>query len=173
MPYVRYNPHHRVHQREWAEEETDKLKAMVAEGKLSNREMGERLGRSKNSVVGHMQRENIKSKRPYWAPKPAGAVARPREDVTLPLKRGSDGAMAGCTLFALGAIAKELPPYTPSHVTGPRPANSGCLWPIGEPKRPGFRFCDAPSGEASYCAEHAALAYVPRPRTGRAFQFGW
>jgi GcrA cell cycle regulator len=44
----------------------------------------------------------------------------------------------------------------------PRPG-SVCCWPIGEPGRHGFRFCDVPLDQyGEYCAEHRAIAYVPR-----------
>jgi GcrA cell cycle regulator len=41
-----------------------------------------------------------------------------------------------------------------------------CQWPIGEPRTPGFRFCDSPEvlPGKPYCAKHAALAYT-RERT--------
>lgn len=40
--------------------------------------------------------------------------------------------------------------------------DGGCRWPIGEPRKPGFRFCgavDVVRGQ-SYCAEHCAKAHA-------------
>jgi GcrA cell cycle regulator len=38
---------------------------------------------------------------------------------------------------------------------------SACCWPVGEPGKPGFHFCDAVAVAGKpYCAEHAQLAYV-------------
>lgn len=38
-----------------------------------------------------------------------------------------------------------------------------CCWPIGEPRTPGFRFCDdAAEPGAPYCTEHADLAWPKR-----------
>ena len=56
-------------------------------------------------------------------------------------------------------------PPAPSVVAPPAPARYGrviqCCWPIGEPARPGFRFCDDPSAPGKpYCPHHALLAYV-------------
>jgi GcrA cell cycle regulator len=41
-----------------------------------------------------------------------------------------------------------------------------CLWPLGDPRRPEFRFCGAPKDDDgdSYCAAHKAVAY---DRSGR------
>lgn len=52
----------------------------------------------------------------------------------------------------------------------------GCRYVIGEPWRPGWRFCQQPiHGEGSYCEEHAKACLTPlkrkaaagRPRKGR------
>lgn len=41
-----------------------------------------------------------------------------------------------------------------------------CVWPLGQPLEPGFRFCGARAlFERPYCAEHAALAYIA-PKDG-------
>jgi hypothetical protein len=50
------------------------------------------------------------------------------------------------------------------------PPGHPCLWPIGDPALPDFRFCGAPRVlDRPYCAEHVALAYSKvskRPLTG-------
>lgn len=36
-----------------------------------------------------------------------------------------------------------------------------CCWPIGEPGKPDFRFCDVPHrNKGSYCEEHCRVAHV-------------
>jgi GcrA cell cycle regulator len=47
-------------------------------------------------------------------------------------------------------------PATPFHTRD----RGLCSWPIGVPKEPGFRYCDAPRARGPYCADHAAIAYV-------------
>jgi GcrA cell cycle regulator len=38
-----------------------------------------------------------------------------------------------------------------------------CSWPIGEPKRPGFRYCDDPAVEGRpYCPTHCSIGFVAR-----------
>ncbi|MBW6397038.1 GcrA family cell cycle regulator [Roseomonas sp. HJA6] len=40
------------------------------------------------------------------------------------------------------------------------PQRGACCWPIGEPRSPDYRTCDAPRQRgSSYCAEHHARAY--------------
>lgn len=49
----------------------------------------------------------------------------------------------------------------------PRASSVPCLcsWPIGEPRTPAFRYCEAPrSPSRSYCDDHYALAYVSTPK---------
>ena len=53
---------------------------------------------------------------------------------------------------------------TRSKVMAVKPASRGptCMWPIGHPNEPGFRFCgkSALSGKP-YCQEHYDIAYIP------------
>jgi GcrA cell cycle regulator len=55
---------------------------------------------------------------------------------------------------------------TPSRLTlvPPSPRQGpACCWPLGEPRRPGFRFCDDPTQPGRpYCAEHVRVGYVAR-----------
>jgi GcrA cell cycle regulator len=41
------------------------------------------------------------------------------------------------------------------------PRAAPCCWPIGEPGKPSFHFCNAAAVNGKpYCEEHAAIAYV-------------
>lgn len=48
--------------------------------------------------------------------------------------------------------------------------NSDCVWPMGEPQDPKFRFCSEPTGNRTdgrsspYCPKHTAIAWVPPKR---------
>jgi GcrA cell cycle regulator len=44
-----------------------------------------------------------------------------------------------------------------------------CSWPIGHPREKNFHFCGArPLGGKPYCAEHAAMAYIPPKKSNAA-----
>jgi GcrA cell cycle regulator len=130
---------------------------------LSIAQIGVKMGRTKNSVVGRVHRLSLPS-RP--SPIPAGGEPRakkaqvlplPREGAGLPGRRGS-AAMAGPSLVLLGAApAPQAAPPPPVRLD----ARHGCSWPFGEPRTKDFRYCDAPSvAGRSYCPAHCAQAYV-------------
>lgn len=87
-------------------------------------------------------------------------------------KLWAEGLSAAAIARAMGASKNAI--VGKAHRLGlpppPAPARYGrvipCCWPIGEPGRPGFRFCDDLSVPGKpYCQHHAATAYV-KP-TGR------
>lgn len=44
------------------------------------------------------------------------------------------------------------------------PEKGECVWPIGDPGTPGFRFCCAPRGaDHRYCPAHCAVAFREKP----------
>jgi hypothetical protein len=47
-------------------------------------------------------------------------------------------------------------------VKTPLPEFDQCCYPIGEPRTPGFRYCDAPVAQpgAVYCTEHKRLCTI-------------
>ncbi|WP_072590345.1 GcrA family cell cycle regulator [Granulibacter bethesdensis] len=59
--------------------------------------------------------------------------------------------------------AMHRPPAPPSPRAAaltPIASSRSCMWPIGEPRSSGFRYCDAPSVDSrSYCHEHCMRAY--------------
>jgi GcrA cell cycle regulator len=68
------------------------------------------------------------------------------------------------------AVEQPPPPDDPSIVPEPAPVKAAhvvskrtCCWPIGEPRKPGFRFCEAPTVDRlPYCEPHCAIAYPKR-----------
>ncbi len=153
---------------EWTEEQIETLRRLWTEG-LSTAEIGRRMGISKNAVVGKAHRLHL--------------PARPS-----PIRRSGDGSTVA-PRPTRRIVRPALPrPSLPSTPTEPRPApapgqaeqrrapapvvpmpraeplrtgHATCCWPIGEPGKPGFRFCGAPALVGKpYCAEHAAIAYV-------------
>lgn len=75
-------------------------------------------------------------------------------------------------LFRIGlarkpqAVKRPAKPY-PEGLDSPRSARE-CSWPIGDPGHPDFRFCGDPVAVKSYCADHAAIAYVPAKKRSEA-----
>jgi GcrA cell cycle regulator len=59
-------------------------------------------------------------------------------------------------------VAPPPPPVRPVAAPSPsRRSAPACCWPIGEPGKKDFRFCDGASVPGKpYCEEHARLAYV-------------
>jgi GcrA cell cycle regulator len=46
------------------------------------------------------------------------------------------------------------------HSVAPAPAGHSCMWPLGDPREQGFKFCGRPAAAGRpYCAEHCAVAY--------------
>lgn len=138
---------------EWSEEVITKLRVLWGEGH-STAEIGRRLSISKNAVVGKAHRLNL-------PPRPS------------PIRRGVDGStsprppaprrMQGPTLpplaASMGAPAPALRPIMspPKQTLRATP----CCWPIGEPGKPSFHFCNVASLPGKpYCDDHAAIAYV-------------
>ena len=138
---------------EWTEETISRLSDLWAEG-LSTAEIGRRLNISKNAVVGKAHRLSLPSR-----PSPirrTEASATPRQ---VPPKRTQ-----GPTLPPLSP-AVSTPVLQPLRaIISPskqQPRTTPCCWPIGEPGKPSFHFCNeaAVSGKP-YCEEHASIAYV-------------
>jgi hypothetical protein len=49
-----------------------------------------------------------------------------------------------------------------------------CHWPLGDPRRPSFCFCNAPVVTAPYCEAHRTLAYsAPRTGSGHGVRVGF
>lgn len=87
-------------------------------------------------------------------PRPEPVLLPPPEPVLLP-----------------SPLPKQAPMVT--RLIVPPAERSRCCFPIGEPRRPGFRFCDAAVERPPYCAEHRALCFVPiRPRDMDAIERG-
>lgn len=153
---------------DWTAEAVARLRALWGEGH-STAEIARRMGVTKNAVIGKAHRIELPN-RP--SPIRQGSASRPAK----PRRKGP-------TLPALAAAAPDASgqlPVPPPERTGrcsapapaPRPAvpprdpglphrAQPCCWPIGEPGRPGFRFCE---GEAEpgrpYCPDHVSIAYA-------------
>ncbi len=149
---------------DWTQELIDRLRKMWAEG-LSTAEIGRRMGVSKNAITGKARRLNLPMR-----PSPIRrAPAAPR-----PLTMGRRTTLPKIETAAVAGVVTDEPP--PPAAGAPKPAAGAlfrrvtkCCWPIGEPRKSGFRFCEAePVSGKPYCPEHAGIAYVkPRGDAGK------
>ena len=149
----------------WTDTAISELRRLWDEGHVTA-EIGRRLGVTKNAVVGKAHRLELPHR-----PSPIRRGERPASE---PAPRPK----AAPSVLALPAAALQaapvLPPPPPPPIAA-APARRGlpqpCCWPLGEPGRPGFRFCDAVAdGGKPYCGEHRALAYVKALRPASAIQ---
>lgn len=129
---------------------------------LSTQRIADDLGLTKNQVIGRAHRlvaQGVLVVREN--PTIHGGPGRPKRPKRICPTKGC-GAVQGDTLAQLGVVAPPAPARTePVVLAGLRP--QPCCWPIGEPRTPEFRYCDAPGQPGrSYCAEHMAVAYLRR-----------
>ncbi len=150
---------------EWNETIIAELKALWAEG-LSTAEIGRRLGISKNAVVGKAHRLDL-SPRPSPIRRSERAPGTPAPRVTgptlAPLPSRSEPSPVAVASVARVHVEPKAPAPRRLAAVVPVPVAriAACCWPVGEPGKPGFHFCDAAAVAGKpYCAEHAQLAYV-------------
>jgi len=163
---------------EWTEETVARLRAFWEAG-IATAEIGRRMGTSKNSVIGKAHRLGLPPRPSPIRGKGTGSTPRP----PAPARTRSPSQPPPRPVVA-DSLPPERPPRSPAALRAPptradppppplalaeperpalaRPAlHQPCCWPIGEPGRPGFRFCDADAmPRKPYCAEHAGTAYV-------------
>ncbi|WP_298225781.1 GcrA family cell cycle regulator [Acidocella sp.] len=138
---------------EWTDETILRLRTLWSEG-LSTAEIGRRLNISKNAVVGKAHRLNLPA-RPSPIRRSAGD-AQPRQ---APPKRTQGPTLPPLSASVAGPlpVLRAILPAAKSQ----QPRTAPCCWPIGEPGKPSFHFCNAAAAAGKpYCEEHAAIAYV-------------
>lgn len=130
--------------REWTNDEIDQLHKLLAEG-YSGSEIGIKLERSRNSVLGKIMRirdAGNKIVRPTVKRAPKPKPAKP----SLPTKAE----------MAIRSIVKRVPPPVPTgDITILELSNSTCKYPMDKDL-----YCGAtPYDGTPYCLYHAALCY--------------
>ena len=163
--------------RVWPSDTDARLRELWAIG-LTTAAIATELGVTKNAVIGRARRLKV-PKRPHpIASRSSYAIAPAQKKVRARVKRqASREAARGAVRVAkpkpermpgrkrstsvqppsaLPDMAPDVPRARVRVATKPE----ACCWPIGEPGRHGFRYCDTPTARL-YCAEHAAIAYVP------------
>ncbi len=150
---------------EWTEEIVAHLRALWCEG-VPTAEIGRRLGITKNAVIGKAHRLVLPPR-----PSPIPAIPPAAQDrAASPAGRNAigpsqiDSSQIGSGARGSAPVkALAQPPWSPPHRLEAPPFRRAhtCCWPLGEPGKPGFHFCDdAALPTKPYCARHADLAYV-------------
>jgi GcrA cell cycle regulator len=136
----------------WTTERIELLKVHFAAG-LTCREIAERIGVSRNAVIGKMSRLNLTRDKAGPARKKATGDGRQR--ASLALRRQILKAVA----------ADEAPAPEESIANGHRCSlfelsNETCRWPLSTPGAADFCFCGNPPLQGlPYCPGHSRLAY--------------
>ena len=163
---------------DWTEKAVESLRKWWAEG-LSTQAIANRFGPpcTKNAVIGKKNRLGLEGR-----PSPIKGAAylqqlrerqaapkRPPAPKTVPAPKHPPKPEAEKVVLTL--VPTPAPePRAAAPVAAPEPpptrflprAPRDCCWPIGEPRTPEFRFCDAVAllGKP-YCQEHYDIAYRP------------
>lgn len=144
---------------------------------LSAKEIAARLGGgiTRNAVIGKAHRLGLSS-RPSpikrVAEKAPGAGVQMKTRLTAPKAMGlrrdvmvGSGAYKGASLRndesgARANGASYSPRVFKSAQTAAQAQAQQCRWPLGDPLKPGFHFCDRTAIPGlSYCYDHACVAY--------------
>lgn len=127
----------------WTDELVAELIRLWQAGYSASR-IGSLLGVSKNAVIGKAHRLKL-------PPRPSPI----RQTSTKPSRK----------VIAPKPVGRKVQPV-PRRSFSSGVQGSSCLWPIGDPREPSFRFCgqQAVPGKP-YCPEHVARAYVHRPHS--------
>ena len=139
--------------RPWSALEDEIMARMAGQGK-SGSEIGEALGRPRNSVIGRCNRQGIKLR----GRKVANKGGRPRKAISPPKPLAQPAAPI------VSPQPRPPQPESPRMITLMQLTRSSCRWPFNDPKKPDFRYCGlSQHGDSPYCEAHQALAYN-RPR---------
>lgn len=137
----------------WSEDAVEILRVMAAE-RHSSAEIAAALSRhsgypvTRNAVIGKAHRISVtlcvskseKTQRPKLPRRPPPAILPTPKPIVRP------DAVVGTVNAVMGLNWAK------------------CRWPLSDPQKEDFHFCCAPvSLEQTYCAEHRAVAYLPKP----------
>lgn len=167
----------------WTEERTAEAVRLFNDG-LSANLIGDRLGATRNAVIGKLHRCGIRrhgmpierKQREINTPKRNGGAVvaalkgRKEQERKIALTATSTWGRRAviARAIALGELepceATDLPPEPPRPTVSLHDLQSHqCRWPIGNPGSPDFGFCGESIRDDSvpYCTHHCRIAYVP------------
>lgn len=152
---------------DWTEERIERLKVLWKDG-LTFGEIAVQMGGvTRSAVIGKVSRLDLEKRAVGIAP----ANAKPFANKAMPAPKKGAPVLAmvapgnGSDLISQPAAARTWRGNA-------LPSKHQCRWPIGDPSRAGFTFCDRFALVAKpYCEVHCEAAYVPgNPSRGRDLQ---
>jgi GcrA cell cycle regulator len=174
---------------EWTEQRIEILRKLWGQGQTASQIAAILGGITRNAVIGKAHRLGLTG-RPSPIKRETGAGGQTRRRNPAPARRlpaagqtgqtpgqphgqplpQTHGISAAQTQQRSHAHAEpvrglsETPAPPPVRQASPRAAaqvgSKTCSWPVGDPKQPGFHFCDEPAEIGKpYCSQHCHLAY--------------
>ena len=153
----------------WTDERVAELRQLAP--RLSAGQIAAQFGCTRNTIIGKAARMGISLEKRTVAPEAEADFVMPPPPEKEP------------TIFvpAPRVLVVEEPAPVPPDAAAPPPERAvaktrmtpkeyrqlaagpvgGCLWPVGDPLAPGFRYCDEPRADFRYCAEHNKLSSAP------------
>ncbi len=155
----------------WTDARIEILKVEYAKG-LSASQIAVAIGEcTRNAVVGKIGRLGLNELGGIVRPKHEPEARKPRVSrmavfvpkVLIETTKTPTADTVTSVLQATEAtdLAQEIP--TNRAVTLERLKEGDCRWPLGDPAKPGFKFCgnEKRNKATSYCAGHCRIAYLP------------
>ena len=149
----------------WLGTEVEELRKLAEDG-MSASLIGDKIGKSKNAVIGKMHRLGItKAKRTVTSPPPK---PQPPQTAKPPASPSTEAPPRPVVKTKPPPRQKPTGPYRDLFAGTDRMGSNAqfalqvdeCKWPIGQPGTPDFQFCAAKRIDGvPYCKTHARIAY--------------
>lgn len=172
----------------WDDERVELLKKLWTDGLSASQIAAELGGVTRNAVIGKVHRLGLSgrakpnaSASPVARKAPVRGPSHPLQHSAAQKNTSSAGSFSPAPMtHGANALAPDLETFIePAAEAPPAPSQdvvipfservtimelkeSMCRWPMGDPTKPDFRFCGAPSSSgAPYCQHHCKIAYQP------------
>lgn len=141
---------------EWTEVDDATLRQLLKERK-SAKQIGDLLGRSKNSIIGRCHRLGLSKK--SKATRTRARARQPQPHGQTLLRQASSTKKS--TVKPPQPYIERKAPKVGTTCTLLELTNQSCRFPFGDPRSPDFRFCGGPANypQTPYCDLHMRLAF--------------
>lgn len=154
----------------WTINSISKLKKLWDKG-ISTSEIGNKLGFSKNAVVGKAHRLGLKSRsntvikkikrKKTVPPKTKAAITKTEKVAATPKTTEKASKTASAPITPIKAKAKSSSKKSKHVVEMMDLKKNMCRWPLGDPRSSDFSFCGEPTFKNKpYCLTHCTEAYT-------------